>query len=193
MAKYGSGIYGVSKYGETPKIGYSVEPITITVIDFTRVKLTFTQPSGTFSKFRIVRNQTQFPETAEDGIIIYEQKSTDGSSIEGQIPFDSFIDGQDNPNDLAITSGTQIYYRFFLFTDSEVWLNAGSITDIVPFNSGALTKTLDLFPRVITSKESNPFGVIEEATEIYQFLDGLSFTYEQFATLIRLRLNHRTS
>ena len=186
MTRYGAGVYGASKYGETPRLAYSVEPMSITVLDFDKVRITWQQPSGTFSQFRIVRNQWGFPETAEDGEIIYEQSSTDGSSIQGQIPFDYFTDGVDNPDSIPLTMGSQIYYRVFLFNSSKVWVSAGSITDIVPEDTGATKKTLDLLPRVITSKENTPFGVVEETTPIYQFLDSISFSYEQMRTQLSL-------
>ena len=68
MAKYGVNYYGASKYGALAKLVYSVEPMTILVLDFNRVYVEWQTPRGTFSRVRLVRNQAGFPETAEDGV-----------------------------------------------------------------------------------------------------------------------------
>jgi hypothetical protein len=191
VAKYGNAVYGASKYGEATRLGYSVAPMSINVIDFSKVLISWQQPSGTFSKFRLVRNQSGFPETAEDGFVIFEQGSTDGSSIEGQVSQLTFLDGEENPDQVPIVSGSQIYYRVFLFTENKIWVTAGSITDIVPFNTGATERTLNILPRVLTSDELSPLGVVNPASELYQFLDAVAFTYEQMSTeLTLLRPSH---
>lgn len=191
MAKYGNAVYGASTYGESTRLGYSVAPMSIKVIDFSRVFLTWNQPSGTFSKFRLVRNQSGFPETAEDGFIVFEQSSTDGSSIEGQVSQLTFLDGEENPDQVPIVSGSQIYYKVFLFTADKIWVTAGSITDVVPFNTGATERTLNILPRVLTTDELSPLGVVNPNSELYQFLDAVAFTYEQMSTeLTLLRPSH---
>ena len=131
MSRYGAGAYGVSLYGINPQQEFSVEPMSIKVLNFSEVYVTWFQPRGTFSKFRLVRNQTQFPETAEDGIIIFEQSSGDGSSLEGIVSTTEFTDGKDNPNDTALTKGSQVYYSVFLFNTEKVWVRAGSISDVI--------------------------------------------------------------
>ena len=54
MAKYGNFVYGGAKYGVSPKLDYSVEPMSITVIDFTRVLVTWLSPTGDFTKIKLV-------------------------------------------------------------------------------------------------------------------------------------------
>jgi hypothetical protein len=98
MSKYGYSIYGGNNYGLTPKLAYSVEPMGINVIQFSQVFVTWQLPTGEFTRFRVVRNQNAWPETSEDGVIIYEQNSLDGSSLEGSVAASSFADGVDNPN-----------------------------------------------------------------------------------------------
>ena len=191
MAKYGNAVYGASTYGESAKLAYSVAPMSINVIDFSKVLINWQQPTGNFSKFRLVRNQAGFPETAEDGFIIFEQSSTDGSSIEGQVSQLSFTDGEENPAQTPIVSGSQVYYRVFLFTSDKIWVVAGSITDLVPFNTGATERTLNVLPRVLTTDELSPLGVVNPNSELYQFLDAFAFTYEQMSTeLTLLRPSH---
>jgi len=186
MSKYGYSIYGVNRYGLTPKLAYSVEPMGINVVQFNQVFVTWQLPIGDFTRFRVVRNQNAWPETSEDGVIIYEQNSLDGSSLEGSVAASSFLDGVDNPTEIPINTGRHIYYRVFLYTDEDVWVIAGQISDVVPENTGAITKMMDLLPRVLTSSVLSPLGVIDEASDLYKFLDGLAFSYEQMLTEIAL-------
>jgi hypothetical protein len=143
-------------------------------------------PSGNFSRIRVVRNQSGFPETAEDGVVIFEQNSLDGSSIEGQVTRNYFRDGVDNPNDIPLISGREVYYRVFLFTSDKFWVVAGSVHGVMPRDTGVTKKMVDLLPRVLTSQELSPLGVVDEGSDLYRFLDGLSFTYEKLLTSIEL-------
>jgi hypothetical protein len=158
----------------------------INVIQFNQVFVIWQLPTGDFTRFRVVRNQNAWPETSEDGVIIYEQNSLDGESLEGSVAASSFLDGVDNPNEIPLIEGRNVYYRVFLYTEDNVWVRAGQIADIVPKNTGAITKMMDLLPRVLTSSVLSPLGVIDEASDLYKFLDGLAFSYEQMLTEIAL-------
>jgi hypothetical protein len=50
VAKYGNVTYGGAKYGVTPKLAYSVEPMAITVIDFAKIRVSWQSPTGEFTK-----------------------------------------------------------------------------------------------------------------------------------------------
>ena len=186
MSKYGYSVYGANKYGLTPKLAYSVEPMSINVLKFSEVFVSWQLPTGTFTRFRVVRNQNAWPETSEDGVIIYELNSSDGSSLEGVIPTSSFFDGLENPTQTAINPGRNVFYRVFLYTSDNIWVKAGEIAEVVPLNTGAINKVINLLPRVLTSSVLSPLGVVDEASELYRFLDGLAFSYEQMMTEITL-------
>lgn len=186
MSKYGYSVYGASKYGLTPKLAYSVEPMGINVVRFNEVYLTWQLPVGTFTRFRVVRNQNAWPETSEDGVIVYELISADGSSLEGFLAKSSFYDGIENPTQTVINPGRNVFYRVFLYTADNIWVKAGEISDIVPKNTGATKRVIDILPRVLTTPELSPFGVVDEESDLYLFLDGLAFSYEQMLTEIKL-------
>ena len=177
MAKYGNFVYGGAKYGVTPKLAYSVEPMSLTVIDFTKAEVAWLSPTGAFTKIKLVRNQFGFPETSEDGILVWEEEAT-----EGNVSRLSFIDGEENPDQTPIVSGRQIYYGVFLFTDQKIWVNAGQITDLVPFNHGVHKRIMDIIPKVFTSEIQSPLAVTDETSDLYNFMGGISFTHEQFLT-----------
>lgn len=181
MAKYGVNYYGSSKYGATPKLAYSVEPMSVLVQDFSKIFIAWQPPTGTFSKFRLVRNQAGFPETAEDGVIIFEENST-----EGNVSRSTFTDGLDNPNDIPYVSGRQVYYRVFLFTSEKIWVVAGSVTAIAPSNHDVQNYFMSSLPRVFTSKEQSPLGAIDTESALYDFMYGLTFAQEEFETLLDL-------
>jgi len=186
MSKYGYSVYGASKYGLTPKLAYSVEPMGINVIRFNEVYLTWQLPVGTFTRFRVVRNQNAWPETSEDGVIVYELISTNGLSLEGVLAKSSFYDGIENPTQTVLNPGRNVFYRVFLYTADNIWVKAGEINEIIPENTGATKKVIDILPRVLTTQELSPLGVVDETSDFYLFLDGLAFSYEQMLTEIKL-------
>lgn len=175
MAKYGNVVYGGAKYGVTPKLAYSVEPMAVTVLDFIRVQIEWQSPTGTFTKIKLVRNQFGFPENSEDGLTIWEEAAT-----EGTVSRSYFVDGEDNPNQTPIVNGRQVYYTMFLFTNQKIWVNAGQITDLMPLDHGVHKKIMDIIPKVFTSEIQSPLGVTDETSALYNFMGGISFTHEQF-------------
>ena len=181
MTKYGVNYYGASKYGAFAKTAYSVEPMSVLVLDFHKIYVDWQSPRGTFTQVRLVRNQAGYPETAEDGIIIFDENATEGTVSRSYL-----IDGQDNPTSIPFVTGRQTYYRFFIFTDQKVWRVAGSITVVVPSDHGAQNYAINLLPRVFTSAEQSPLGAVDTNSYIYNFLYGLTFTNEEFLTHLDL-------
>lgn len=181
MARYGSSYYGSSYYGATPKLAYSVEPMSLTVLSFSTAQIDWQSPTGNFTQIRLVRNQNGYAEHAEDGIIIWEEFAT-----EGTVSRTSFVDGEDNPGSIAMTSGKSIYYSMFLFTDGKVWVKAGEVDGIVPGNHNIQAKFMNFLPRVYTSKEQSPLAEVDTTSALYSFIDGFSFTFEEFLTYIDL-------
>jgi len=177
VAKYSNVVYGGAKYGVTPKLAYSVEPMAITVIDFTKIEIAWQSPSGEFTKIKLVRNQFGFPETSEDGVTIWEENAT-----EGTVSRSFFVDGEDNPGQTPVVTGRQVYYTMFLFTDQKVWVNAGQITDLMPLDHGVHKRIMDIIPKVFTSDIQSPLGVTDETSALYNFMEGIAFTHEQFLT-----------
>ena len=181
MARYGINYYGASTYGAFVKLAFSVEPMSTLVLDFTKVLVKWQTPRGEFSRIRLLRSQVGFPETAEDGIIIFDEFAT-----EGNVSRVEFIDGEDNPSDVPLIPGRQTYYRVYLFTDQNVWRVAGSISAIVPSDHNVQTTFMNNLPRVFTSSEQGSFGAVETTSALYNFVEGLTFSQEQFYTLIDL-------
>jgi hypothetical protein len=181
VARYGINYYGATNYGAFVKLAFSVEPMSVLVLDFTKVLIGWQTPRGDFSRIRLLRSQVGFPETAEDGIIIFDEFATEGTVSRAE-----YIDGEDNPSDVPLIPGRQTYYRVFLFTDQNVWRVAGSITAIVPSNHNVQTTFMNSLPRVFTSIEQGSFGTVDTTSALYNFVEGLTFSQEQFYTLLDL-------
>jgi len=181
MARYGINYYGASTYGAFVKLAFSVEPMSVLALDFTKVLVKWQTPRGEFSRIRLLRSQVGFPETAEDGIIIFDEFATEGNVSRAE-----FIDGEDNPSDVPLIPGRQTYYRVYLFTDQSVWRVAGSISVIIPSNHNVQTTFMNSLPRVFTSIEQGSFGTVDTTSALYNFVEGLTFSQEQFYTLLDL-------
>jgi len=195
VSRYGNIIYGGgARYGDTPKLAYSVEPMTLNVLRFNEAYVGWQNPFGSFTRFRIVRNQNGFPETAEDGVVVYEVNSSDGSNLSGTLSKTVLKDGEENTsisNFVSIVPGKNLYYRVFLYTNQKVWVKAGEIQDVVPFDTDAMSKMINLLPRTLVSDVLSPFGVVPQKTDeaksdVYNFLDAFAFTYEQMLTQTKL-------
>ncbi len=187
MGVYGNFVYGGGKYGATPKLAYSVEPMSITVLDYDRTLVEWQSPTGDFTRWRLVRSQTGYPENEEDGVIVYEEFAT-----EGNVTRVSFVDSDDAEEPIiGIDPGRQIYYRFFLYIDTEYWIVAGQVTDTVPSDHDAQKKLMDIIPKVYTSEVQSPLGVTDTESDLYKFMNGVSFTVDQLLTQIDvLKPNH---
>ena len=190
MAKYTGFIYQGGYYGNAPRLVLNAEPMDASAIDYGKILVRWNPPSGNFTKIRLVRNNDNFSETEEDGVIIWEQAST--TDLTGLVERDRFIDGEDNfrdpysTNDLPITPGQFIYYTIFLFTSSSYWIPAGYATTLMPKNRGSQNAMLNLLPRVFTSPEKSPTGVPDPDSFLATYLKAFSFTYDQILTSAEL-------
>jgi len=190
MAKYLGAVYRGAVYGNPPRLIFNAEPMEASAVDYGKISVYWNAPSGEFYKIRLVRNNDNFPETEEDGVILWEQAST--TSLSGLVGRNSFIDGLDNfqddstSNDLPVTTGQFIYYTIWLFTNNNVWIPAGYATALMPENRGSQKTLFEILPKVYTSPEQSPTGIPNPNSFIYTFLEGFSFTYDQILTYAEL-------
>lgn len=181
MANYGVGIYGASKYGVISKIAYSVEAMDAVALDFTKVAVSWQTPSGDFSRIRLVRNQSTYPEHPEDGVTVWEEFVGDNNISKTYL-----TDGGDTTPSVPIVPGRAIYYTMYLFTSNKIWVVAGTAYTIVPSNHGLSEHLLNILPRVFTTKEQSPIGEPDTTSELATMLDGFGFTLEEFVTYLDL-------
>jgi len=188
MANYGNAVYGISKYGINPLLAYSVEPMSLLVTDFHESYLYWQTPTGNYTRIRIVRNQNSYPETAEDGIIVYEAATASFTKT-------TFNDGggvEDLAGTPTLVPGKPIYYRIFLFTSAQAWVVAGSVAGIVPKDHDTAEKLLNYLPRVFTSVEASPLSPVDYNSALATFTDAFAFDLEETITYLDLLLPDHT-
>ena len=187
MPLYGNVIYGSGEtYGQPATLPFSVEPFSALALWYDKVLLTWAPSESNFTSFRLVRNQDAFPETSEDGIILYEW--TAGRGVDKATIPNSYVDG--TPEDVALTPGKFIYYRVWLFDDTQSWVVGGEAAIPLPqkFNEGSpfakIThqKLLELLPKQFTSSDFSPNGTIDFDSELSAFLEGFSFSLDELLT-----------
>lgn len=188
MANYGNAVYGISKYGISPLLAYSVEPMALLVTDFTESYVYWQTPTGNYTRVRLVRNQSSYPETSEDGIIVYEAATSTLTKT-------SFNDGggvEDLSSTPAIVPGKPIYYKLFLFTDALAWVDAGSVGGAVPGDHQSAEKLLNFLPRVFTSAEQTPLSPVDYNSALANFIDSYGFELDEALTYLDLLLPDHT-
>lgn len=196
MARYGITIYRTDVYGPDPGLDFSVNPIELVVLDFNCIRVTWRQSSGKYSMARLIRNQTNFAENVDDGEVVWSQESDDGSAIQlsNNRIFDGFRDGEvslspKSESNIPLVPGKPVFYRMFLFDkDSEQWIRSGDALTLVPAKHSIHNTLMHWIPRVYTSSDQNPIGIIDTESDIYRFLEGFSFTAEELLTYIDLLL-----
>ena len=190
MAKYLGAVYRGAVYGNPPRLIYNAEPMEASAIDYGKLAVFWNAPAGDFTKIRLVRNNDNFPETEEDGVILWEQAST--TSLSGLVSRNSFVDGEDNftdditSNDLPVTQGQFIYYTIWLFTGGDIWIPAGYASALMPANRGSQKTLFEILPKVYTSPEQSPTGIPDPNSFLYTFLESFSFTFDQTLTYAEL-------
>lgn len=186
ILKYGD---ETEKYGEAPRISFSVAPFAASATGYDTVQLTWAPPDGDITKIRLLRSQDGWSETEEDGVILWEWDSASGAPR-----IETFTDSP-TASPLPLVSGRYAYYRVWILRDStDTWLVAGDTLAIVPkahdsvSSDGATLlsthdKFMDLLPRVYTSENQSPLDVLDKTSELYRFLQGFSFTLDEIMTL----------
>lgn len=183
MAKYAGSIYRGAYYGNSPRLVYDATPFVSNALSYETVQLYWQLPQGDFTQFRLVRNNSNFPESAEDGTIVWQQVSD--TNISGAVSRNSIIDGDENalePYFKGLISGQFIYYTIFLYTSTKVWVQAGSTAVLIPKRLNGTDRMYNLLPRIYTTKEGSPTGPVEKNTFLYNFLDAFGFTFDQILT-----------
>jgi hypothetical protein len=196
MGVYNVAEYGIDIYGDAPKLQYYAEPFITTAVSYTQVQLSWTQPAGDYTGIRVVRSNDGFPETAEDGAIIWEwDEQVGGTKVT------SYLDGDDPSKPLV--SGKFVYYRIWVKLETGgnagAWKVVGDSYTLVPIKHATFApdkttlvdtknKLLDVIPRVYTSASQSPIDEVDPNSDLSIFLDGFAFEIDRALTYADLLL-----
>lgn len=188
MGVYNVGIYGDSTniYGKYTKTELSAEPFSAMALTYSSAQLSWVEPAGTFFELRIVRSTEGYPDTAEDGAIVYSRTA---ATTVGEAEVDEGIPG-----------GKFAYYRIWLLTADNLWKIAAETYTLIPRehasivpNDGtvllsAQNKLVDVLPRVYSSVAQSPLDEVDQNSDLYAFLGAMSFTLDILLTYAELLL-----
>ena len=183
-------------YGNFSKLEFSVEPFTCQVVGIDvfagisrpRVDLFWSNPSGSVFGFRIVRNQEGYSESEEDGHIIFE-------TFEPEVPDNQFF--SDQFYEIPLTPGRYAYYTIWVLLADNSWYPAGGVYTLIPTQHSVVSpegvelqsseyKFAGLLPRVYTSQQRGPLDEINTSSDLFLFLSGFAFTFDEILTFADL-------
>lgn len=120
MAIYGIDPYGApTLYGVPAQVQFDVSPFTSTSVSYSNVRLAWTNPRGTWTGFRLVKNWNGYPTREDDGIVLF--------------------DGTSSPNgwsDPDVQAGRFAYYAAWVNTASG-WVRAGITSCLMVADHGS--------------------------------------------------------
>lgn len=187
-----------TKYGDSPRFAYSVLPFVATATDYSEVSLSWAQPQGEYTKIRLVRSQDGYPETEEDGVILWSWfgVTNEYGEVDPEAGYaeriTSFVDN--SPSEaLKLRQGAFSYYRIWLYTTTDEWVSAGDAYTLVTSSHSYVTpkgeyevttheKFMDLLPRVFTTATQSPIDEVDPNSVLYSFLSGLTFGLDEIMT-----------
>lgn len=134
MAVYGVSRYGNEFYGYDIPPAFRVDPFTATSVGYDRVLVSWTQPAGDITAYRLVKNRFGFPVDQDDGEVLVDTINYPGPQ---------FVDTD-------IVPGTYQYYGFFVLLNNAggnqgfTWVRSGwtACLAINNYNSGLQIHTL---------------------------------------------------
>ena len=145
MPRFNEFLYNTALYGDKSKLLFSAEPMVATAINYNWIDVGYSVPDGGedgYVGFRIVRSQDGYPETEEDGVVLYELLGVglqpDGKTISDNaarwIPLTGLAAGATAP---LLQEGQFAYYRaWVLKTPAGDWVPAGDCYTLLPKKHG---------------------------------------------------------
>jgi hypothetical protein len=170
MSRYGIDYYGLGYYGPDNQATYSAAPATAISTGYGSIQLNWVNPSGNWSKIRLVRNSYGFPTSPYDGITLLNVFS-------GSDPT-NFNDSFD------LKEGAFYYYSLFVYeVTSYTWVRSADILGLSVKNFGNGSKMFTYLPEAYKIT-SNYTLTATENTDLKGFLNlfGFQLDYEQTLT-----------
>jgi len=200
LARYNNFKYGDGTlYGELTASKYSASPFVAYSQDYQKVVLTWGAIQGDAGNpvvlYQLVRNQYAYSETQTDGVILFT------GSFNPQLFTDT----------VQLASGRFAFYTIWVKLQDDSWVLTGVTEVLVPSKHSSriypryidetntaipadiLLQTtherfLSYIPRVFTSSAGLTDDYVDETSDLSLFLEGFSFTIDEFLTYSQLIL-----
>jgi hypothetical protein len=138
MPKYSQPVYNTAFYGIKAALPFSAEPMTAVAVLYSAVTLEFASPTGSYVEFRIVRNQENYPQSQEDGAIVYQSQGKPGQTriFDGKYSDKGYVTSYANLPALASVNDKYTIKSAVALTGTEYIWNGYEWRNLSPLVSG---------------------------------------------------------
>ena len=177
MSRYGIDYYGLANYGSgtASVVDYDASPVLATPTGYGQISITWTPPTGDWSRLRLVRNTYGFPLTVDDGTTILDEPKN--------FSIGSYVDTGEIPDNIGLRGGIAYHYSVFvLSTQDETWLKAGNALGISIKDYGTLDFMYNNLPPVYRNTQLSTVTDNDDNYDLRSFLSVFSLAYDLYKT-----------
>jgi phage tail-like protein len=146
MARYGTDIYGIGRYGAgvLALVDFDATPFTAEPANYGSIKLSWATPTGDWTSLRLVRNRYGFPVAADDGDILVDSAKENAPT--------EYRDKGQTPENRGLVQGIVYFYSIFVYsTQQSFWVKAGNASSISPKEFHGGNDLFSLMPAIYQS------------------------------------------
>lgn len=197
MARYGINYYGLATYGAETAVAYAANNFTatsgsigdlITVHSpYGAITLEWNNPTGNWSKIKLVRNSYGFPVSEVDGTQLDLKNNNMFEAYKENSP-ESFTDRN-------LARNAFYYYSLFVFERVNYkWLRVGNAIGLSVEDYGYADNLYNFLPEIYKISNLNEVAGESSNQTLYKFLSIFGFELNKYHTLTNLLINrHDTS
>lgn len=184
MARYGTDIYGIGRYGAgvLALIDFDATPFTAKPSNYGLIKLSWATPTGDWTSLRLVRNRYGFPVAADDGDILLDSAKENAPT--------EYSDNGQTPENRGLVQGIVYFYSLFVYsTQDSFWVKAGNASSISPkeFHNG--NDFFSLMPAIYQSDTYKTLTGSADNEDLKSFLSIFETYYDFCKTYAELVKN----
>lgn len=173
MSRYGIDYYGIAYYGPTNPVLFDANPFIATPYDYGKIILNWSDPSGAWSRIRLVRNKYGFPVNAWDGDILID-------SINGE-------EDNEYADQGPLLPAQFYYYSIFVFeTIQYTWSRAADTIGLSVKDYGNSARLYDFMPEIYKISSIYSVDTRFENNDLKNFLALFGFQVNYIQTLTDL-------
>ena len=173
MARYGLSYYGVAYYGPDNPVSFVAGSFEAKPITYSSIRLSWSTPSGNWSKLRLVRNPYGFPVNAFDGDVLVAEAKEDDPTF--------YLDNS------GLAEEAFYYYSIFVFdVVSYSWIRAGNVIGLSVKDYNYRNKLYNWLPEITKVEQLYVATAEVNNPALYNFLSIFGFQLDETQTLISL-------